>query len=500
MERYQVVVIGGGSAGMTAAAGAANLGAKTALIEKKNSLGGDCLHYGCVPSKSLIDAANRIYTMKNSAEIFGFSLSGKLEFNKVKEHVKSAQSVIQEHDGNKRFTDLGVDLFFGAAHFQSPNEISIGDKQIIWAEKVIIATGSSPVVPSSIEGIEQIRYVTNETIFDLEELPKELGVIGGGTIGLEMAQAFARMGTKVTVFEGSDQLFAKEDHDISTFMYNLLKEEINIELYSSVTKVENTEGKIKVHIALRNGEEKEYTVDQLLVSAGRKPNTSSLKLSQAGVATVKDFIEIDDSFRSSQPHIFAVGDAINTLPFTHAAGEEAKTVISNVLFGLKNTLNHEFTPWVTFTSPEVFHVGKTEKQVKEAGTSYRVYRAHLEEVDRFITSHETRGFVKIITDKRGTILGAHAAGLEAGEWMQIVVFAMKNKKKIGSLSRMIYSYPTKAGALQRAADVYWREKLFDGPLPKLTKKFFDIKYAITGKKLDLPPEEPAPASISLDRN
>lgn len=492
MERYQVVVIGGGSAGMTAAAGAANLGAKTALIEKKNTLGGDCLHYGCVPSKSLIDAANRIYTMKNSADTFGYSLSGKLDFNKVKEHVKSAQSVIQEHDGNKRFTDLGVDLYFGAAKFQSPNEISIGENQLIWAEKVIIATGSSPVIPS-IEGIEQVRYVTNETIFDLPELPKELGVIGGGTVGLEMAQAFARMGTKVTVFEGADKLFAKEDQDISTFMYNLLKEEINIELNSSVKKVENKAGKIHVHTALRNGGEKHFTVDQLLVSAGRKPNTSALKLPQAGVATVKDFIEIDDSFRSSQPHIFAVGDAVNTLPFTHAAGEEAKTVVSNVLFGLKNSLNHEFTPWVTFTSPEVFHVGKTEQQVKEAGTSYRVYRAHLEEVDRFVTAHETRGFVKIIADKRGRILGAHAAGLEAGEWMQIVVFAMKNNKKIGSLSRMIYSYPTKAGALQRAADVYWREKLFDGPLPKITKKFFDIKYAITGRKLNLLSEEPAPS-------
>ncbi|MDG5470430.1 NAD(P)/FAD-dependent oxidoreductase [Jeotgalibacillus sp. ET6] len=489
MERYQVAVIGGGSAGMTAAAGAASMGAKTALIEKKDSLGGDCLHYGCVPSKSLIDAAARVDTIKS--QNFGFSVSGELDFNLVKEHVKSAQSVIQEIDGTERFTDLGVDVYFGGAAFLSPHEIKIGHTDVIYAEKIIIATGSSPVIPP-IEGIGDISYVTNETIFDLEKLPQHLGIIGGGTVGVEMAQAFAKLGSKVTIVEGSDQLFSKEDQDISTFMYNVLKEEIDIELNTTVVKTESDRGSIKLHLSHRSGKEDIVTVDTLLVAAGRKPSLASLDLAKAGVAVKNGFVEVDKAFTSSQPHIFAVGDVIETLPFTHAAGEEAKTVIPNVLFGVKRGLDHEHTPWVTFTSPEVFHVGKTEQQLQSEKADYRTYRAHLDEVDRFITSHETRGFVKILTDKKGRILGAHAAGKEAGEWMQIAVFAMKNKHKIGSLSRMVYSYPTKAGALQKTADLYWREKLFEGPLPKLTKKFLDLKYKITSRNDHQPKQEELP--------
>jgi len=494
MERYQVVVIGGGSAGMTTAAGTSSLGAKTALIEKRDTLGGDCLHFGCVPSKSLIDAANRIHTMKTSANTFGFTLSGQLDFSKVTDHIKTPQSIIQEHDGTKRFTDLGVDMFFGSAKFLSPHEIQIGENEVIYAEKIVIATGSTPIIPP-IEGLSNVPCVTNETIFDQTELPKVLGVIGGGTIGLEMAQAFARLGSEVHVFEGSDKLFAKDDQDISTFMYNVLKEEFSIELNSSVQSVEKINNQVNITYQSKNGAEKSIVVDQVLVSTGRKPNVDALQLRNAGVAMVNQFIEVDSSFRTSQSHIFAVGDTINTLPFTHAAGEEAKTVVSNVLFGLQNSLNHDFTPWVTFTSPEVFHVGKTEQQAKETGKPFKIYRAHLDEVDRFITSHESRGFVKIITDNKGYIIGAHAAGKEAGEWMQLVVYAMKNKNKIGSLSRMIYSYPTKAGALQKAADLYWREKLFDGPLPKLTKKFFDLKFKLTGKYHDKNDESANPTSM-----
>ncbi|KIL47861.1 dihydrolipoyl dehydrogenase family protein [Jeotgalibacillus campisalis] len=492
MERYQVVVIGGGSAGMTAAAGAASMGAKTALVEKKDSLGGDCLHYGCVPSKSLIDAAARVDTIKT--QNFGFNVSGDLDFTLVKEHVKSAQATIQEIDGTERFTDLGVDVYFGGAAFLSPNEIKIGHSDVIYAEKVIIATGSSPVIPP-IEGLEDISFVTNESIFDLDKLPESLGVIGGGTVGVEMAQAFAKLGSNVHIFEGSDQIFSKEDQDISKYMYNVLKEEIDIHLNTKVEKTLYHDGKIDVHLTHRNGKEERKLVDTLLVATGRKPNLASLNLENAGVATKNGFVEVDSSFTSSQPHIFAVGDVIDTLPFTHAAGEEAKTVVPNVLFGLKRGLSHAHTPWVTFTSPEVFHVGKTEQQLLSENTNYRTYRAHLDDVDRFITSHETKGFVKILTDKKGKILGAHAAGKEAGEWMQIVVFAMKNKHKIGSLSRIIYSYPTKAGALQKAADIYWREKLFEGPLPKITRKIFELKYKITSRG-----DHPQEAELPLKRS
>ncbi|MDZ5711860.1 dihydrolipoyl dehydrogenase family protein [Jeotgalibacillus haloalkalitolerans] len=478
MERYQVAIIGGGSAGMTAASGMASLGAKVALIEKRDSLGGDCLHFGCVPSKALIKTANMSHDMHEAAEFLGLTINGEMSFAKVKERINQARNTIQSHDSSDRFTDMGADVYFGEASFESDHIINIGEGTSIYADKVVIATGSKPVVPP-IDGIETIPYVTNESIFDLSSLPAKLGVIGGGTVGLEMAQAFSRLGSEVTVFEGADKLFSKEDRDIARFMENEIGKELNIRLNAKVVKAEYQNGKSKLTVE-QKGEQSTEEFDVILVAAGRKPAIDSLKLEQAGVEKVKGFIHTDASFRTSRSHIFAVGDTVNTLPFTHAAGEEAKTIVSNVLFGLRNSLDHSNTPWVTFTVPEVFHLGLTEQEAEGKNLDFKVFRAHLNEVDRFITAHETRGFVKFITDKKGYILGAHAAGTDAGEWMQLAVYAKKNKMKIGTLSRMVYTYPVKAGAVQKAADIFWREKLFDGPLPKLTKKFFDLKFRLSG--------------------
>ncbi|TFE02938.1 dihydrolipoyl dehydrogenase family protein [Jeotgalibacillus salarius] len=477
MERYQAVIIGGGSAGMTAASGMASLGAKVALIEKRDSLGGDCLHFGCVPSKALIKTANMSHNMYEAADLLGLNISGTLSFEKVKNRINEARDTIQSHDSSDRFTDMGADVYFGEASFESDHVINISGETSIYADKVVIATGSKPVIPP-IDGIETIPYVTNETIFDLPALPSKLGVIGGGTVGLEMAQAFSRLGSEVTVFEGSGRLFSKEDRDIARFMENEMSKELNIELNAKVINADYKNEKSVLTVEQKD-QQSTYEFDVILVAAGRKPAIDSLQLENAGVEKVKGFIHTDTSFRTSRPHIFAVGDTINTLPFTHAAGEEAKTVVSNVLFGLKNTLDHSNTPWVTFTVPEVFHLGMTEQEAEDHNIDYKVYRAHLNEVDRFITAHETRGFVKFITDKKGYILGAHAAGTDAGEWMQLAVFAKKNKMKVGTLSRMVYTYPVKAGAVQKSADLFWREKLFDGPIPKLTKNFFELKYKLS---------------------
>ncbi|KIL48775.1 FAD-dependent pyridine nucleotide-disulfide oxidoreductase [Jeotgalibacillus alimentarius] len=477
MERYQAVIIGGGSAGMTAASGMASLGAKVALIEKRDSLGGDCLHFGCVPSKALIKTANMSHDMYEAADLLGLSISGELSFEKVKKRINDARDTIQSHDSSDRFTELGADVYFGEASFESDHIINVAGETSIYADKVVIATGSKPVIPP-IDGIETIPYVTNESIFELPSLPRKLGVIGGGTVGLEMAQAFSRLGSEVTVFEGADKLFSKEDQDISRFMENEISKELEIKLNAKVVTAAYQNEKSVLTVE-QKGQNTDYEFDVILVAAGRKPAIDSLNLENAGVEKVKGFIQTDATFRTSRPHIFAVGDTINTLPFTHAAGEEAKTVVSNVLFGLRNKLDHSNTPWVTFTVPEVFHLGITEQEANEQNIDYKVFRAHLNEVDRFITAHETRGFVKFITDKKGYILGAHAAGTDAGEWMQLAVFAKKNKMKVGTLSRMVYTYPVKAGAVQKAADVYWREKLFDGPVPKLTKKLFELKYKLT---------------------
>jgi len=472
MKRYQLIVIGGGAAGMTIAAGAASLGARVALVERHRHLGGDCLHFGCVPSKALIEAASEVETMKRTANKYGVTLTGEAAYSGAKQSVDKARAVIQSHDGTKRFEDLGVDVHIGEAVFLSARELEV-DGQLLVGEKFVIATGSEPVIPK-IEGIDSVPYVTNETIFELEERPDRLLVIGGGAIGLELAQAYVRLGTKVTVVEGNERLLPKEDESIVRVFKERIETEVDLLLGTTVERLERMETGVRASVS-RDGEERTIEADAILVATGRKPRIASLRLDRAGVALKNGFVEADRTHRTTQRHIFAVGDTIATLPFTHVAGLEGKTVVSNALFGLRSKTDYRAVPWVTFTSPEIFHLGLTEAEAREKHERVHVYQVALDEVDRFIINGRTEGLVKLIADKRGVLIGAHAIGEHAGEWMQEVVYAMARKDKVGQLSRVVHPYPTRAGAVQRAADLYWRERLFDGPLPKWLKRYFDWK-------------------------
>lgn len=472
MKRYQLIVIGGGAAGMTIAAGAASLGARVALVERHKHLGGDCLHFGCVPSKALIEAASEVETMKRTANKYGVALTGEAAYSGAKQSVDKARAVIQSHDGTKRFEDLGVDVHIGEAVFLSARELEVGGRLLV-GEKFVIATGSEPVIPK-IEGIDGVPYVTNETIFELEERPDRLLVIGGGAIGMELAQAYVRLGTKVTVVEGNDRLLPKEDESIVRVFKERIEREVDLLLGTKVERLERTETGIRASVS-RDGEERTIETDAVLVATGRKPRIDSLRLDRAGVALKNGFIEADRTHRTTQRHIFAVGDTIDTLPFTHVAGLEGKTVVSNALFGLRSKTDYRAVPWVTFTTPEIFHLGLTEAEARKKHERVHVYQVSLDEVDRFIINGRTEGLVKLIADKRGVLIGAHAIGEHAGEWMQEVVYAMARKDKVGQLSRVVHPYPTRAGAVQRAADLYWRERLFNGPLPKWLKRYFDWK-------------------------
>ncbi|WRP06838.1 FAD-dependent oxidoreductase [Rossellomorea aquimaris] len=472
MDQYDLIVIGGGAGGLTVASGAASLGAKVALIEKSGLLGGDCLHFGCVPSKAFIQSAREVAVIRASHD-YGFETTGSVDMKMIRERVKEAIAHIQQHDDPNRFLQLGVDIYFGGAEFLDPHTILVEKEDRITGKRIVVATGSSPLIPE-IEGLEDVEYHTNETVFEVDELPRRVVFIGGGPIGLELAQAFSYLGSEAVVLEKHDEILMKEDKDIREAATGLLEKDIQFVYGADIKRVSEMNGEKVVHY-VRDGVEQTVEGDLLFLATGRNPGTESLNLSAAGVKVdSRGFIKVNDELRTNHPHIFAIGDVNGQYPFTHGAGMEGKLVVQNAVFGLKRKVSYNKLPWTTYTTPEIFHIGITEEEAVEQGLEYKVYKKTLDEVDRFVADHKTDGLVKIITDGSGKILGAHAVGSGAGDWMQPVVFAMEKGNKIGALSNMVYPYPNHAAAVQQAADLYWREKLFDGVLPVISKKFVEI--------------------------
>ncbi|NLP49738.1 mercuric reductase [Bacillus sp. RO1] len=471
MRKYDLIVIGGGAGGLTVAAGAASLGGKVALIEKEEQPGGDCLHFGCVPSKALIEIANRIKSAR-SLEEFGVHVSENIKIETVMKKVKEAIDHIQVHDDADRFRKLGVDVYIGMGAFHSKNEVIVNNNEIIFGKRIVISTGSRPFVPP-IPGLKENGYITNETIFSLSTLPRRLLVLGGGPIGIEMAQAMARLGSNVTVVEKSDGILVKEDKEVQHLMKDVLSKEMDLLFKATVRSIEAGQNGKVVHLTMEPGEkETSIEVDEILVATGRTPNSDKLQLNKANVQTDnRGHIKVNERLQTNIPHIYAIGDVNGTLPFTHVAGMEGKQVVQNALLGLRRKIDYSNVPWVTYTSPEVFHLGLTEEEAKEKNLNYDAYKVDLSEVDRFVTDHQTTGFVKIITDKKGQIIGAHAVGKHAGDWMQEVVFSKQFNKKIGSISNVIHPYPNHSAAVQRTADAFWRKKLFEGFLPKVMEKY-----------------------------
>lgn len=470
MSTYDVIVIGGGAGGLTVAAGSASMGAKIALIEKEKQLGGDCLHYGCVPSKSLIQSAKMAKEARQAALEFGLELKGEADLSVAKERIKNAIATIQEHDDADRFRALGVDVYRSYGRFKDAKHVELDSGEVLEGKRIVIATGSSPMIPQ-IEGIDDIHYLTNETIFELDKTPNRLGVIGAGPIGLELAQSMARFGSKVTVIEFAPTIFKQEDTDVILPIQEALEKEITLLLNSKVEKVQTTVTGIIVTIS--SGDQKQQIeVDELLIAAGRKPNIEGLRLELAGVKIERGHIVVKETLQTTAPNIYAIGDVNGQFPFTHGAAAEGKTVIANAVFGLKKKMNYDHMPWVTYTDPEVYHLGLTEEQArKKFGENINVYRVSSGEVDRFVADRDLNGLVKVITNKKGMILGAHAVGKSPSDWMQEIVFAKQHGHKLGDLSRVIHPYPTHGAILQQIADQYWRKKLFGGWIPRVTKKY-----------------------------
>ncbi|WP_173917070.1 NAD(P)/FAD-dependent oxidoreductase [Halobacillus sp. Marseille-Q1614] len=454
---YQLIVIGGGSGGLTTAAGAASFGASTALIEQKGNLGGDCLHYGCVPSKALIQAAEEAHIARKNPGLTSTDFDEL--FKKAMQRVQDGVNEVQSHDSKERFIQFGIDIYESKAKFIDPHTIQCGERTIT-GKRIVIASGSSPVIPQ-IEGIEEIEYLTNETIFSLTKRPESLIVVGGGVVGIELAQAMDRLGVKVTVIERSSVVLDKEDEEIARLVQNELKKEMMIHTNSRVDRVESIDGNVKVRFNEDN-QPKSIVAQHVLFAVGRKANIESMGVQNAGIETNNGAIAVDKQLRTSQKHIYAVGDCNGSMPFTHAAGMEGKIAVSNAVLGLTRKVSYEKVPWVVYCSPEIYHLGKTEQEARDQyGESFLTFKVKLDENDRFIAERNNSGLVKVLTTEKGKIIGAHAAGPGAGEWMQEIGTLMALNKKFQSLSNVVHPYPARNNIVVQAADLYWRKKLFN---------------------------------------
>lgn len=460
-----ICVIGGGSAGLSVAAGASQLGVSVALVEK-GRMGGDCLNYGCVPSKALLAAARARHAVESSGR-FGITAGpATVDMAAVHEHVHGVIAGIAPHDSVERFEGLGVKVIQAPARFLNEREVEAGD-HVIAARRFVVATGSAPLVPP-IPGLDEVPYLTNESIFDLTRAVPHLLVVGGGPIGLEMAQAHARLGARVTVLEMARAL-PKDDPELAAVVLARLRQEgIAIHEETRVTGVENgAEG--PVVITERDGETQRFAGSDLLLAVGRKANVDGLDLETAGIAFSPRGIDVDARLRTSNRRVYAIGDVAGGLQFTHVAGYHAGIVIRNALFRLPAKADNRAIPWVTYTDPELAHVGLTEAEARAQVGAVNVLRWPFAENDRARAERETDGFVKVVTTPKGRILGASIAGMHAGELIQPWILALAGNMKIGKLAGIVAPYPTLGEAGKRAAGSYFVPKLFSERTKKMVR-------------------------------
>ena len=460
---YDLVVIGAGTAGLVVAAGAAGLGLglKVALVER-NLMGGDCLNFGCVPSKTIIRSSRIVGEIWRGQELGIRADRVEIDFGAVMERMRRIRAEISHADSATRFQELGVDVFLGDGKFASQDTITVADR-ILKFKKAVIATGARAATPQ-IPGLAEAGYLTNETVFSLIERPQRLAIIGGGPVGCELAQTFQRLGCEVVLLHRGSQILSKEDPEAATILQQvLIKEGVNLILDCQLQQVMATpQGKTITYST--NDRTDTITVDEILVSAGRTPNIESLDLAQVGVDYDHQGIKVNDYLQTTNPKIYAAGDICMKWQFTHAADAAARIVIKNTLFspfGLsKSKLSNLVMPWVTYTDPEIAHVGLSKADAQAQGLQVGTIKIEMSSVDRAITDGETNGFLQII-HRQGSdeILGATIVASHAGEIISELTTAMVNKIGLSKLSSVIHPYPTQADCIKKAADAYRRTLL-----------------------------------------
>lgn len=478
---FDVGIIGGGAAGLTVAAGAAQLGAKTLLVEKEKALGGDCLHYGCVPSKTLIHTAHVYHLMKNAGK-YGLPKVDipSVDFRDVAQRIKSVIGAIQKHDSHERFCKLGARVETGQAVFSDEHSILLNEK-IYSANKWVVATGSSPGIPP-VEGIEGTSYLTNKEIFSLKRLPESMIILGAGPIAIEMAQAFNRLGTRVAVVQRSGQILSREDKDMADMVMNVQNVEgVFFHLNSTVQGIKDLGGEKEVVIRHKDNEEPVILrAEEILVAMGRRPNISDLGLADIGVEVDKKGVKVDNRLRTSQKHIYAAGDVTGAYQFTHAAGYEGGIVVSNAVFHVPLKTDYTYLPWCVYTDPELASIGMNEKAAERAGIDYTIWTEEFRDNDRSLAEGEETGRVKMLLDKKEKPIGIQIMGPHAGELLSEWVAALNGKVRLSTLAASIHPYPTLGEINKKVAGKLISGKIFSKKVKKGLKFFFHFKGRACG--------------------
>jgi pyruvate/2-oxoglutarate dehydrogenase complex dihydrolipoamide dehydrogenase (E3) component len=471
-ESFDVVVIGGGTAGLVTASIAARLGRKVAMIERE-ALGGDCLWTGCVPTKALVATAKLAHQMRH-ADAYGLEpVAPRVNPKAVMDSMREQRRLISRHDDPEKFRKLGIDVIEGAARLVSRSEVEVGSRRLV-AKDVVIATGARTSVPP-IEGLKENAFLDHVSFLDRDELPASILILGGGYIGIEFAQMFARFGSRVTVVEMQDEIVNKEDADVIAAVRQILTAE-GIDLFTGwAVKSVRSDG-VKKHARIENkaGESREIAVDEIFVASGRRGNTENLGLEEAGVKVERSWIVADRYLRTTAPRVWACGDVHGGLQFTHVAAYEAVKLTRNILFPGKSAVNYDDVPWALYTDPEVGHIGMTEAEARaKHGDAVRTYKVDMADVDRAVVDRTPAGLIKFVCDAKGRILGAHALCANASTVIEEVVLARRKGMKISELAQRISSYPSLSDGIQKAAALFYQD-VSKGWLGKLGKRIAAI--------------------------
>jgi pyruvate/2-oxoglutarate dehydrogenase complex dihydrolipoamide dehydrogenase (E3) component len=466
MERIKtdILVIGAGSGGLSVAAGASQMGADVVLLEG-HKMGGDCLNFGCVPSKALIASGKAAYGQAHASQFGVADVTPVVDYAAAKDHVHDVIAQIAPVDSQERFEGFGVRVIREFGEFTSPTEVKAGG-HLITARRIVIATGSRPFVPP-IPGLEDVPYETNETVFDLRDRPEHLLIVGGGPIGMEMAQAHIRLGSKVTVIEGAKAL-GKDDPELAAIVLDSLRAEgVEIAEDALAETVVGKAGAVEIHAE----DGRVFKGSHILMAVGRKANMENLNLEAAGIKTTKTGIKVDDSLRTTNKRVYAIGDVTGGLQFTHVAGYHAGVIIRPMLFGLPSKAKTAHIPWATYTEPELAQVGLTEAQAKKKhGPIVEVVRFDYHHNDRAIAERKTKGFIKVMVVK-GRPVGASIVGHQAGELINLWALALANRMKMSQIAAMVAPYPTIGEVNKRAAGAYFSPRLFENDWVKRVVRF-----------------------------
>lgn len=449
-EKYDVIVIGGGTAGLVTASGCARLGRHVALVEK-HALGGDCLWTGCVPTKALVATAKLAHQMRNAGALGLEHHEPRITPRSIMDSMRETQRVSAKHDAPDKFRKLGIDVIEGAARLASRNEVDVDGRRIA-GKDIVIATGSRTAVPP-IDGLNEAGFIDHVSFLERNDFPRSVLILGGGAIGIEFAQIFRRFGCDVTVVEMSEDIIHQEDRDVITRVREMLRGEgVEIRTGWSVKSIRRTDAKKIARIENKNGEGAEVSADDVFVATGRRGNIEDLGLEAAGVKTERSYVVANKYLQTSVPRIWACGDVHGGMQFTHVAAYEAVKLVRNILFPGKSAVDYADVPWALFTDPEVAHIGSTEQQTKDP----RIYKVEFEDVDRAVVDRATRGFVKFVCDRRGNILGAHVMASNASALIEEIVLARKKDIRIGELAQLLSPYPSMADAIRKAAALHYQ--------------------------------------------